>query len=190
MTGVAGLLLAAGAGRRFGGPKALAELGGVPLVRRAVRVLAAGGCAPILVVVGAAADEVSRLVADEATAVPAPDWETGMGASLRAGMAAVAVLDPVPVAVLVHLVDLPGVGPEAVARVASHARPAVLARADYGSGPGHPVLCGRDWWPQFAAGARGDRGARDFLAAHPDVQLVDCADLGSGEDADTPDALR
>uniref|UniRef100_UPI0013020E27 nucleotidyltransferase family protein n=1 Tax=Amycolatopsis lexingtonensis TaxID=218822 RepID=UPI0013020E27 len=82
---VAGLLLAAGAGRRFGGPKALAELDGEPLVRRALRTLTAAGCTPIRVVLGAAADQVRPLLPDPEAAVFAEDWQTGMGASLRAG---------------------------------------------------------------------------------------------------------
>ncbi|MCG5440355.1 NTP transferase domain-containing protein, partial [Micromonospora foliorum] len=57
----AGLLLAAGAGRRFGRPKALVELDGEPLVRRAIRLLGDGGCAPVHVVLGAGADEVPDL---------------------------------------------------------------------------------------------------------------------------------
>src|SRR5207237_1032981 len=79
----AGLLLAAGAGRRFGGPKALAELDGRPLVLRALATLTAAGCDPVRVVVGAAADEVSALLPDRAQAVRAEGWETGMGASLK-----------------------------------------------------------------------------------------------------------
>ena len=90
----------------MGGPKALVELDGEPLVRRALRVLADGGCAPCVVVLGAAADAVRAILPADVTAVEAPDWAEGMGASLRAGLAA---LPPDVDAVLVHLVDLPGV---------------------------------------------------------------------------------
>lgn len=180
---VAGLLLAAGAGRRFGGPKALAELDGEPLVLRALRTLTAAGCDPIRVVVGAAADQVSALLPDRRQAVVAEDWETGMGASLKAGLAALS-REPGPLAALVHLVDLPWVGADVLTRVAGQAASETVARAAYDGVPGHPVLLGRRWWPEIAETARGDRGARDWLATRTDLRLVECGDLGSGRDVD------
>ncbi|HKN53049.1 MAG TPA: nucleotidyltransferase family protein [Amycolatopsis sp.] len=179
----AGLLLAAGAGRRFGGPKALALLDGEPLVLRALRTLEAAGCEPVRVVVGAAAPEVTALLPDPAAAVVAEDWADGMGASLRAGLAALETVQG-PQAVLVHLVDLPWVGAEAIARVAAETTPDVVARAAYDGEPGHPVLFGRRWWPEIGETARGDRGARDWLAGRADLRLVECGDLGSGRDVD------
>lgn len=181
-----GLLLAAGAGRRMGGPKALVELGGETLVRRALRVLEAGGCEPLTVVVGAEAQRAAALVGDRARVVVAEDWAEGMGASLRAGLAAVA--DGTQDAVVVHLVDLPGVTPEAVARLAALGSPAALARAAYAGVPAHPVLLGRAHWAAVAAQAHGDQGARAYLKAHP-VTLVECGDVASPEDVDTPEAL-
>ncbi|MFC4001367.1 NTP transferase domain-containing protein [Prauserella oleivorans] len=186
----AGLVLAAGAGRRFGKPKALATLRGESLVARAVRVLAEGGCAPVVVVLGARADEVRPLVPAAAVTVEAADWAEGMGASLRAGLRALPSLDPVPEAALVHLVDLPGVGAGVVARVLAHGGPEALARAAYDGTPGHPVLFGRRWWREIADDVTGDRGARGWLAGRGDVRLIECADLGSGADADTPAELE
>ena len=81
---VAGLVLAAGEGRRFGGPKAVVELDGERLVDRAVRILTEGGCSPVVVVSGA----VPLTVAD-VDVVPNPLWPSGMGSSLRVGLAAV-----------------------------------------------------------------------------------------------------
>jgi nicotine blue oxidoreductase len=173
----------------MGRPKALVPLGGEPLVRRAVRVLDDGGCAPLVVVLGAAADDVRPLLPAGAHAVVAADWAEGMGASLRAGLAAAERLDPVPDAVLVHLVDLPGVTAAAVARLAALARPAALVRAAYGGRPAHPVLLGRDHWPGVRSAATGDSGARSYLAGHPDLALVECGDLAAPDDVDTPEQL-
>jgi CTP:molybdopterin cytidylyltransferase MocA len=179
---VAGLLLAAGAGRRFGGPKALAVLHGEPLVTRALRVLADAGCGPVRVVLGASAEAARGLLPDPEVAVVAEDWESGMAASLRAGLAALGDTDAV--AAVVHLVDLPGVNAEAVRRVAADAGQDTVARAAYDGVPGHPVVFGRRWWPEIAAAASGDKGARDWLKDRPDLRLVECGDLGSGRDID------
>lgn len=191
--GPVGLLLAAGAGRRMGRPKALVELAGRPLLLGALDALRAGGCAPLFVVLGAAADEVAELVPGDVRTVLAPDWAEGMGASLRAGLDALAALtgSPAPAA-LVHLVDLPGVGAAAIERLASAsaAGPDVLARAAYGGIPGHPVLLGRSHWAGVRAAARGDAGARGYLAGHPALRLVECGDVADPGDVDTPAALR
>jgi CTP:molybdopterin cytidylyltransferase MocA len=187
---VHGLVLAAGAGRRMGSPKALLrDHTGTPFVVRAVHVLREGGCPEVTVVAGAAADEVRPLLAglDVSVAV-AGDWAEGMGASLRAGLSHASL--HTAAAVVVTLVDLPDVGGTVVARLLATAplSPAVLARAAYDGRPGHPVLAGRDHWAGIAATAHGDRGARDYLRTHPPV-LVECGDLATGRDVDTPDAM-
>ncbi|MGQ0716045.1 MAG: nucleotidyltransferase family protein [Pseudonocardiales bacterium] len=182
---IAGLLLAAGAGRRYGMPKALVD--GGAWLRRAVATLAEGGCDPVLVVVGAAADQVIPLVPDTARTVVATDWAEGMGASLRTGLAELVRTAPPQVqAALVHLVDLPDVNASVVRRLAALAGPAVVARAGFESQPGHPVLFGRQHWAGIVASAHGDRGARDWLAGRSDLTVVDCSDLASGIDVDHP----
>jgi CTP:molybdopterin cytidylyltransferase MocA len=173
----------------MGRPKALVELHGEPLVRRAVRVLRDGGCAPLVVVLGAQAEHARTLLPPDALAVVEPGWAEGMGASLRAGLAALARMDPQPVAALVHLVDLPGVSAAAVARLAGLSAPDVLARAAYQGRPGHPVLIGRTHWPAVTDSAAGDAGARGFLAGNPAVRLVECGDVAEPDDVDTPDQL-
>ncbi len=182
----AGLLLAAGAGRRFGRPKALVEVGGEALVTRAVRVLAHGGCDPIVVVLGARAEDVRTLLPGRVITVYAPDWEEGMGASLRAGLRTLSDLTPLPDAVLVHLVDLPSVGADVVARLLELTTPDVVARAGYGGRMGHPVLFGRRWWKYIADAACGDQGAREWLRGRTDLRLVECGDLSVGTDIDSP----
>lgn len=173
----------------MGGPKALVELDGEPLVRRALRVLSGGGCAPLLVVLGAAAEQVRAVLPDDVHAVEATRWTEGMGASLRAGLAALEELAPPPDAALVHLVDLPGVTAEAVARLAARGAPEVLARAAYAGQAGHPVLIGRTHWDRVRAVSEGDAGARRYLAGHPALELVECGDLADPDDVDTPEQL-
>jgi CTP:molybdopterin cytidylyltransferase MocA len=187
---VVGLLLAAGEGRRFGRPKALVEdREGSTWVERSVAALRDGGVSDVYVVVGAAHAEVARAVPAGCRVVDAADWAEGMGASLHAGLAAVSDEQADADAVLVMLVDTPGVGSDVVRRLSSGSGPDVLARAAYGSQPGHPVLIGRHHWAGVLEVARGDRGARDYLRAHP-VTLVQCADIGTGDDVDTAEALR
>ena len=179
---VAGLVLAAGEGRRFGGPKALVEVDGVRLVDRAVRVLSDGGCGPVVVVAGAA-----PLVVPGATVVHNPDWPTGMGSSLRSGLAAIATtLRPVPDAVALLLVDTPWIGPESVRRLVASGAPAA-AIATYGGRRGHPVLLRRGVWADVVAMATGDEGARAWLRAHPEQVLeVPCDGTGDPRDVDEP----
>ncbi len=183
-TVVAGLVLAAGAGRRYGAPKALAE--GGEWLRSAVAALADGGCDSVWVVLGAAAEQARALLPAPATAVIAPDWARGMGASLRAGLTALSQPDAGGAdAAVVHLVDLPDVGAAVVRRLVALAAPGAVARAAYRGQPGHPVLLGRDHWASVAESVTGDRGARDWLAGRPDLVLVECGDLAGGADIDT-----
>ncbi len=182
---IAGLLLAAGAGRRYGMPKALVD--GGAWLHRAVATLTDGGCDSVLVVVGAQADRVLPLVPATAATVLAADWAQGMGASLRAGLAELVRSAPPQVqAALVHLVDLPDVDAAGVRRLVALAGPAVVVRAGFETQPGHPVLFGRQHWADIVASAHGDRGARDWLAQRSDLIVVDCSDLASGIDVDTP----
>lgn len=190
---VVGLVLAAGAGRRMGGPKALVRVPpeGPTLVEAAVGRVRAAGCDHVVVVVGAAAQAVTDAVAGTgADVVTASDWAEGMGASLRAGLTH---LDPAAHEVaLVTLVDLPDVTAEVMARVLAAVEgdgPAALARATYDGVPGHPVAIGRDHWAGVAVTARGDRGARDHLRVTAHL-LVECGDLATGRDVDTADDLR
>ncbi|MEW2514205.1 nucleotidyltransferase family protein [Streptomyces sp. NPDC046870] len=184
---VAGLLLAAGGGRRLGGrPKALLPHRGRPLVEHAVGVLRAAGCGRIHVVLGAAADEVrDRARLDGCVLVDNPDWAAGMGSSLRAGLASLAGTGVR--AALVSLVDQPGIGPAATARVlAARHDETSLVSAAYAGVRGHPVLFGAAHWAGIAETATGDRGARAYLKAHErEVRLVECGDVAEPYDIDT-----
>lgn len=188
-TGVAGVVLAAGSGTRLGLPKALLRLpDGRPLGRVTAQRLHQAGCSRVLVVVGARADEV---VATLPTHEPwlrvavAKGWSHGLGHSLRRGLDELEGTSAS--AALVALVDLPDLGVDVYRRVLGYAAPTndVLARAAYRGFPGHPVVIGRDYWPSTRAVACGDRGARDLLAQRRH-DMVECGDLATGRDVDTP----
>jgi CTP:molybdopterin cytidylyltransferase MocA len=180
---VAGVLLAAGEGSRLGTPKALLEFGGERLADRGVQLLRDGGAAPVLVVTGAA-----RVTVPGAVAVHNPDWPTGMGSSLAAGLRA---LPGDCTAAVIALVDQPLIGVGAVQRlIAAYLAGAEVAVATYHGKPRNPVLLARPHWAGVLAVAVGDAGARPYLRAHPDlVTQVECADTGRPDDVDTPEDL-
>jgi len=189
---VAGVLLAAGEGSRFGRPKALVELDGQTLAERGVTLLRAGGTDPVLIVTGAA--EVELRPEHQARTVYNGEWRTGMGSSLRAALRALTELEAGPEigAVVVALADQPLVGAEAVGRlIAAYRAGAGVAVAAYGGKPRNPVLLAREHWPEVIATATGDQGARAFLRARPElVTLVECGDTGRPDDIDTPADLE
>jgi nicotine blue oxidoreductase len=168
----AGLVLAAGEGRRFGGPKQLARLAGRPLIEHSLRALA--GLERIVVVLGARADEI-RAGADlgGADIVVCPGWAEGMGASLRAGLGALGDAGEV----VIVLADQPFITQEVVARVRAAHGDGV--RAVYGGAPGHPVVV-RGPLLAHAAELRGDRGFRGVAMTE-----VECGDLADPQDIDT-----
>ena len=175
---VIGVLLAAGAGRRYGKPKVLVD----GWLDAAVTALRDGGCAHVVLVLGAAPVPAP----DGVTAVTAAQWHTGLSASLREGLVEADRLGA-DYAVL-HVIDTPDVGADVVARVLNRAleTPNGLARAVYGNQPGHPVVLARHHWPGVLATAVGDRGAAAYLRTAEELELVDCTDLASGRDYDEP----
>jgi CTP:molybdopterin cytidylyltransferase MocA len=182
---IGGVLLAAGEGRRFrragGGVKLLATVAGRPLVEAPLRALAEAGLDELVVVLGAAAEEVaSEADLRAARTVVNRRWRDGMATSLQAGLRA---LDPACGWALVALGDAPGLTAEAVRRVraATATTQASLLAARYRDGRlAHPVAIRRDRWPQLPT--RGEAGAR--VLGEPEG--VDCADLEPPGDADTP----
>jgi CTP:molybdopterin cytidylyltransferase MocA len=197
----AGLLLAAGAGTRFGGPKALAvDEAGEPWVVHAARALAEAGCDPVLVVLGAGGVQAEALLRASALrfgkpealrVVHAENWADGLSASLRAGLADLSGLAaesdtraPIDAVVLVP-VDVPDLSAAIIRRLATDVAPHTLRQAHFAGRPGHPVVIGRDHWSALRAGLAGDAGARPYLVEHG-VEVIDCDDLGTGLDVDTP----
>lgn len=174
---VSGVVLAAGAGTRFGMPKVLAADG--DWLRASVAALSGGGCRDVVVVLGAAVVDVPT----PARAVVADDWADGLSASVRAGV--LAAHDAADFVALTT-VDTPDVGAAAVRRVLAAAGRSAsgLARARYHGQPGHPVVLARRHWPALLTALTGDDGAGPFLRGRPDVVSVECGDLGTGRDID------
>ena len=168
---VVGIVLAAGAGRRFGGPKAEVVLAGERLLDRAVRVLRTGGCTDVVAVVRARA----RVV--DARAVVNDDPERGMASSLALGLQAAAETSASRAVVV--LADMPGVQPTTVAAVAGSSAP--IAMAGYAGRRGHPIAFARELWAEVAENVHGDEGARAYIDAHP--ELVSVVEIGDARRA-------
>jgi CTP:molybdopterin cytidylyltransferase MocA len=169
-------------------PKALVDTGGGPWVLRALDAL--GDCDPVMVVVGARADDVLALLPAGVQVARNDQHERGMGSSLQCGLRALLRDEPLADAALVTLVDLPDVGTPVARRIvaaagAGDAARSSLVRAVYLGRPGHPVLIGRDHWPGVLATVTGDEGARRYLREHPPA-TIECGDLATGADIDRP----
>lgn len=212
---VAGLVLAAGAGSRYGMPKALVRDGaGHTWLQRAVDVLAEAGCSPVIVVLGACGSEAASLIDagdDDPSSAPAwgrdrppasvrivqaADWAEGLSASLRAGLRC-AIEHPDLRAIAVIPVDVPDLNAATVERMvgtnfgttaapgATVLSASTLRQARFSGRPGHPVVIGREHWTPLLDTLAGDTGARPYLRTHP-VEHIECGDLGTGVDVDRP----
>ena len=188
--GVSAILLAAGAGSRFGGGKLLAKLNDMPLVEHVLVALEASPVDKIVVVVGADAKRLREVCEPYGfRIVENPEWTRGQSTSVRAGLRA---LGPEARAAVVLLADQPLVGADAVKRlVEAFEGGAKVAVAAYGGEPRNPVLFSREVWPLLEAELSGDEGARPFLRRHQDlVTRVPCDEVGDPVDVDTAEDLR
>jgi len=179
---VAGLILAAGAGTRFGDrSKLLADVAGRPVLQWSVDAqCAVAQLERVVVVLGAHADEIAgRIRFGRAETVVCADWERGQAASLRCGLGAVSEAAKI----VVTLGDAPLVSAAVIARFAGEPP---RTRATYDGRPGHPVVLGRDEMATLRS-LTGDRGARDLLRGGP---VIEVGHLCSGRDVDTPEDLE
>jgi len=179
MADITGIVLAAGAGIRAGGPKAMRRApDGTLWLHRAASTLLDAGCDRVVVVLGAQADAARSLVPVDprVVVVVADRWESGMSHSLGTGLQA-ATGD----AALVTLVDLPELPASVVRRILDASGP--LRQATFSGRPGHPVYIAAEHWSGVIDSLAGDRGARDYLVAHSVVE-VECSDLWDGLDRD------
>jgi molybdenum cofactor cytidylyltransferase len=184
---IGGLVLAAGEGRRFGGPKLAAELDGVALLDHAVAaMLGVPAIERVVVVLGAHAEEISaRADLGAVETLVCERWSDGISASLGAGVEELAGAE----AIVVTLGDQPFVTAQVIAAIVDQLDGRLpAARATYAGRPGHPVLIKRALFEQVRS-LRGDEGARDLLAA-AGVRELECGHLCSPEDIDTPEDLE
>ncbi len=190
MSGVSAIVLAAGAGSRFGGDKLLAEFEGRPLIGHVLLALRDAPVDEIVVVVGVDAGRLREVCEPySARVVENPDWALGQSTSVKAGLRAV---DREARAAVVLLGDQPLVRAEAVQRlVEAFEEGAKVAVATYAGKRRNPVLFSRLVWPDLLAGLSGDEGARALLRDRPELVVeVDCGGVGDPADVDTDEDLR
>jgi molybdenum cofactor cytidylyltransferase len=186
---IAAVVLAAGAGSRYGGGKLRAVLRGRPILAHVVAAARAGGLDPVVVVVPPTG-ELDDLELGTVVRVVNPDPSEGLSSSVRLGLRAVELDDAVDAAVILPG-DQPLVRPDVIAALrdaaaASPETPFVVAR-HAGDGAPNPVLARRAVW-RLADELAGDRGFGPVLSAHPELVRIVAVD-GANPDIDTPDDL-
>ena len=185
---IGAVILAAGASRRMGRPKALLELGGRPLVVRAAEAALAAPVWPVVVVLGAGAEKIRPALARlPVLAIENPAWAEGMASSLRTGLATLRQFSRHLDGAVVALCDQPAFSAETIVRLieAQKATGRTIAAARYGGRCGAPALFGREHFAALAA-LTGEEGARLLLNGDPaGVAAVDLPELAA--DLDTPE---
>ena len=186
---IAVLVLAAGASRRMRGrDKLLEDVDGEPLLRRQLRRAMEAGIGPVLVTIPSLDHpRIPALDGLHVRPVPVRDWDEGMGASIRTGVAA---LPPDLRGVMILPADMPDLTPEDLRSVAGHLTgdPTPILRGASGETPGHPVLFPADLFPALET-LGGDRGAAPVIAANISrLTLVPLPGAHSLTDLDAPEA--
>lgn len=186
LSGWRALILAAGAGRRFGRGKLLAPLAGVPVIRRTAEAVAAAGFDEMLVVTGALGEDIGVALAGlDCRIVEASDWQDGMAASIRAGVSA---LPQVGEGAFLFLGDMPLVSVALCSDLAEQAQQSgYAARPRVHGKPGHPVCFLRKALPDLLH-LTGDRGAGEAMKGRP-VAYLDTEDEGVLLDIDDAASL-
>ena len=164
-------------------PKALARAAdGTPWLQLAAEKLLDGGCSQVTVVLGASADEARELVPRDSriSVVTEPHWTDGVGTSLRAGMRHLEASAPPSVsAAVITLVDFADLPVAVVKRLLNAVTNTTLRQTVFSGRAAHPLVIGRQHWPEFTGTLHGDVGGSAYLAAH-NAQQVESGDLWSG----------
>lgn len=177
--GIAAVILAAGASRRLGEPKQLIQVEGESLLRRSARLALEAGCAPVFVVAGFEAPRMRAEVEGlRVEVVVNPDWQEGMGSSLRCGVSAADGWRPKVDGVLVMVCDQPRLTVEHLQRLVQMHRLGgqQITASRYAGRAGVPAVFAPEMFPELEA-VHGDRGARDLTEREPGrVQTIDWAE--------------
>ena len=185
------IILAAGGSSRMGEPKQLLPWGDSTLLRHACNTACHTGCAPVVLVLGCAAEPCRRTCEDlPLTIVENPEWAQGLGSSLAAGVRALLATDPATTGALIMLADQPAVSPALLELLIAQWEPPAwpIAAVQYGGDGGVPALFDRSYFPELL-GLREDRGARALIAR----ERFRVALMEGGScllDVDTPSAYR
>ena len=186
---IGGLLLAAGASRRFGSPKQLARFEGQSLLRRAAESLVRSSCEPIVVVLGAEIQQSSAEIADLPINIQVnQDWQLGMSSSIKSGLVKLRSIEPGLAAVIITLCDQPRVTAELIELFSDKfraTRDAIIA-AEYGATNGVPALFSRAMFVELL-NLTGDKGARDLIRGREDVSTINLEEAQF--DIDSPGEL-
>jgi len=187
---IAGVVLAAGFGTRMGSPKALLSIDGEPALGRIVRrFLTAGIHRPVVVLGHRHEDIEAQLDLVDCRVVVNPDPSRGLSSSVRLGLASI---EPSATGALVVPVDMPAISVATIRAVYAAGRTgARIAAPVFGGRRGFPVYLARSCFAELERSLSGDRGARDYLVAHPaDLVTVEVDDPGCVLDIDTPEDLE
>lgn len=185
----AAVILAAGASRRLGQPKQLIQLGGESLLRRTSRLAVEAGCTPVFIVLGFAAERMlPELEGPQVQLLTNPQWQEGMGSSLRCGVAAAQASGAQGVLLLVC--DQPRLSVEHLRTLlVRHGKGTTLITAsEYAGRIGVPAVFSAELFPELLE-IQGDQGARQVIERHADaVQVIDWPE--GALDIDSPEQLR
>lgn len=187
---VTGLILAAGGSTRFGRPKQLISMHGVPLIRRVTLVALRSPCSRIVVVVGAYRDKVIDVIADlDVSHVANPQWQEGIGSSVRSGVAHILTCAPASRAILILPVDQVQIGaPHLTSLIEAFWRHGKIIASQYNHTLGVPVLFPH-WCFKELLCLSGDSGAKALLTKYPQqVFPFPCPE--AAYDVDTPEDLQ
>lgn len=190
-TKIGAIILAAGGSARMGSPKQLLKFEGTTLIRRAASSAIESGCRPVIIVTGAASEDVrGELDGLDVLEIFNSEWQTGMASSIKASIGSVLTREPQIDAVVVMLSDQPHVTAEVIKRLidayVTTSKPIVAS--SYGEDFGVPALFDKKHFDELYE-LEGDRGAKAIIKKHAgDAELVDFPE--GVIDVDTPDDLR